>query len=32
MDGNLVIARLVSNHAEKMQGIGLIRFTVQTCR
>ena len=25
-DGSLVLARLVSNHAEKMEGIGLIRF------
>ena len=27
LDGNLVLARLVSNHAEKMPRIGLIRLS-----
>ncbi len=26
LDGNLVLAHLVSNHAEKMEGVGLIRL------
>ena len=29
LDGNLVLAHLVSNHAEKMSRIGLIRFSLE---
>ena len=29
LDGNLVLAHLVSNHAEKMNRIGLIRFSLE---
>ena len=31
-DGHLVLAHLVSNHAEKMNRIGLIRLDRKICR
>ena len=32
LDGNLVPAHLMGDHAEKMEGVGVIRIGLRICR